>query len=159
LFDLFESEQRAAVDAGAFFCRFLPVVRTVEIPIPERPGPALIGPDRINRADAFVIGADLQEDAIIGASVFDDAGAKTDACNKTFAHFRFRHAQMPGKQLDFHGGNPDIALFRPGTAVAAAGALKMQPAQIPSILHFLPSIRKFQIKIQHVKGESTTGIL
>ena len=49
-FYFFEGIKAASVDAGASHGRDVPLVRRVQIERPKRPGAALVGTDRIDRA-------------------------------------------------------------------------------------------------------------
>jgi hypothetical protein len=134
-FNLLKRKFLPVVHAGASPGSFLPVARTGQIARPERPCAALIGPDRVNRAAAFALGAGLQKDTITGLFVFNDTRTIKPATGKLFTHFILGHRQMSGQHPDLFGGNPDIALFRSGTAIPAPGTLKPQSARIPFIFH------------------------
>lgn len=105
----------------------------MQVKRPERPGAALVGTDGIDHAPAATVFFFRQKDAVFGGSVFFNAVFEAD----TFEVFLFdlldRCAQMFGEKLDFRLGDPDIALFRAGAAIAATGALKMQSALVPFI--------------------------
>ena len=56
----------AAVDARTLDGRIIPTVRRVEIVVPERPSPALVGADRVDRAAAAALAAGRQKDTVFG---------------------------------------------------------------------------------------------
>lgn len=139
-FDFLKGVELAAVDAGASHCGQVPLVGGVKIKRPERPGAALVGADRINHTSAATVFFIGQEDAVFGCAVFGDAVLAANAFKVLLFDLFSRRAQMFGEKLDLRFGNPDIALFRPGTAVAAAGTFKVQSACIPCVISFQNSI-------------------
>ena len=139
-FDFFEGVELAAIDAGAAHCGQVPLVRGVQVERPERPSTALIGSDGIDHASAAAVFFSCQENAVFGSGVFGDAVLAANAFKVFLFDLFSRRAQMFGKKLDLRFGNPDIALFRPGTAVAAAGTFKMQSARIPCVFSLQNSV-------------------
>ena len=98
---------------------------------PERPGAALVGPNRVDRAAAAAVFFFCQKDAVFGGPVLLDAVFETDAFEVFFLNLFNGYPEMFGQKLYFGLRDPDVALLRSGTAVAAAGTLKMQSALIP----------------------------
>ncbi len=47
---------------------------------------------------------------------------------------------MFGEKLNLRLGDPDVAFFRTGTAVAAAGTLKMQSTLVPFVFSLQDSV-------------------
>ena len=139
-FDFLEGVELPAVDAGAAHCGQVPLVGGVQVERPERPGSALIGPNGINHASAAAVFFSSQEDAVFGCAVFGDAVLAANAFKVLLFDLFSRGAQMFGEKLDLRFGNPDIALFRPGTAVAAAGTFKVQSARIPCVISLQNSV-------------------
>ncbi len=139
-FDFLEGVELPAIDAGAAHCGQVPLVRSVQVERPERPGAALIGPDRINHASAAAVFFSSQENAVFGSGVFGDAVLSANSFKVLLFDLLGRRAQMFGEKIDLRFGNPDIALFRPGTAVAAAGTFKMQSARIPCVVSLQNSV-------------------
>lgn len=126
-FNFFESVQLAAVDAGAAVGGHVPLVRCMQVKRPERPGAALVRSYRIDRTAAAAVFHWLEKNAVLGLFIFLDAVLKANPLEVLLLYLVNRQAQMLGQQLNLFFDNPDIALFRPGTAVPAAGAFKMQP--------------------------------
>ena len=139
LFDFLEGVEPSLVDAGAAHRRVVPGVRAVEIVFPEWPGAALIGTHRVNSATAATALFRGQEDTVLGSRLFFDTAAAAVLFEIFFGCFVNRYAEMFSHKLYFGLGNPDIALFRPRTAVAAAGTFKIQPADIPFHCHIILS--------------------
>lgn len=112
----------------------------MQIKRPEWPGAALIGADRIDGTPATAIFLVGQKDAVFGRTVFFYAVFATNAFEVFFFDFFSRRPQEFSEKLDLWLGDPDIALFRTGTAITTAGALKVQSALIPCIISFQISV-------------------
>ena len=61
----------AAINTGTFLCGSIPRVGIFKIVGPERPAPALAGPDRVNNTLFFTINKP-QEDAVMSKILFDN---------------------------------------------------------------------------------------
>jgi hypothetical protein len=98
--------------------------------LPERPVPALRGANLINCASSALFGL-LQEYAIARVRVLDNRKPETHAPQEFLLQFFHRHFQKIGYQPDFRPAQPDISPLRPGAAMPALQALKVQPSRIP----------------------------
>ena len=91
-----------------------------KVHLPERPCPALVGPDLVYGATP-AFGALLQEYAILGCGLFDDGCPPADAFEILLFEFIFRDAEVFGNKSDLMAS----------AAVAAAGTFKLQATDIP----------------------------
>src|SRR5438128_2783489 len=127
--DLLRGDQLALARAGADAAGFLPRLGRLDVALPERPGPALPRPHRVDGT----AGLARPEDAI---AVFPlaQAAAGADLARVQTFDFLGRLAAQLGDGLDFLGVDPDDA-GRPGAAVAAAGAAEAQAVGVPGFAH------------------------
>jgi len=109
----------ALIDTVTSPCRFVPAIAAGKIAWPERPGPALIGPNRINPASFFVAGS-FEKYTVFAVRVFDYAAAQADAFEIFAANIGERDFEIVGDKLYFGPSYPDIAFARPGAAPATA---------------------------------------
>jgi hypothetical protein len=98
--------------------------------LPERPVPALRRANFINSATPALFGL-LQKYAIARVRVLDNRQPKTHAPHKFLLQFFHGHFQEIGNQPNFGPADPDISPLRPGAAMPALQALKVQPSRIP----------------------------
>jgi hypothetical protein len=139
-FDFLKGIKLSAIDARTARRGHVPLVDRMQVKRPERPSTALVGADRINRTPAAAVLLGGQEDTVFGGAVFLDAVFEPDAFEVFFFRLFDGDAQMFGKKLDLRLRDPDIALFGPRTAIAAAGAFKMQSTLVPFIIRLQDSV-------------------
>lgn len=142
LFDLIKRMTLAPVYAGALFARLIPVIRDVKIGIPERPCPALVGPNIVNPAPFFPVYL-LQENAVIGRPCLPDRLSRANFQQERKFYLLAGHLKFIGYHFDLRRRYPYIALVRPGAALAAPGTFEMQAAGIPGQLIFFILAQNF----------------
>lgn len=121
----------AIVDSGAPQAGRAPGIRVGQILRPERPGPALVRPDRVNRTAPLAVHLP-QEDAVLRGPVLDDRSTHPHPPQVPAPKLARRHIQVLGDQLNLRLDHPDVPLHRPGATPAALPARKVQPPRIPS---------------------------
>jgi hypothetical protein len=125
-FDGVELVQLALAAAGADAAGVFPILGCFEVGIPERPGAALAGAGRIDRAAA---GFGVEEDAVAVRELIQ-ALAGTDPADVLVLESLHVHADDGSDRGDFFVVHPDRAR-RAGAAVAALGAGEAEAGVIP----------------------------
>src|SRR5262249_15233692 len=126
---LLRGDQLALARAGADAARFLPGLRRGHVAFPERPGPALPRPDRVNGA----AGLARPEDAV-AVGPLAQAAAQANLARVQPADLLGCLAAQLGDGVDLVVVDPDDPR-RPGAAVAAAGTAEAQAVGVPRFGH------------------------
>lgn len=129
----FEAVKAAFVDPAANPGSFIPVIGACQIIRPERPGSALVRPDRINPANSFTIFF-LKEYTVFCYRLFDNTCPRHNTLDIFSPQLAYGHFKKFSDKFHLRPSQPDISLSRPGTAIAAPGTLEMQTANIPFCL-------------------------
>lgn len=95
---------------------------------PERPGAALVRPNRIN--STAVAG---EEGAVAAGVVLFDGGAFADAVEIFLAYRIDGFVEVFGEHFYLRFCDPDVSFFGAGATVAALVALEMQAADVPFV--------------------------
>jgi hypothetical protein len=127
--DLLKRIQLAFVAAWTGFGRLPPLAWAFQIGRPERPRPALLGPDFVDAATACL----RVEENAVAIGVFDQTSASSDVPNE----FSFKtvqivlHADLLCDRFDFLLVDPNKSGLGPRAAIATSGALEGQAGSIP----------------------------
>ena len=119
------------VDALAAACCHGPGFLGLQVSRPERPGSTLHRPDGIDSASHASVRLERQENAIAIVLSLCQAETAAHLADILAAYLCLAEAYVPGDGGDFLLRDPNVAFFRPGTALSAASAFKGQSGDIP----------------------------
>ncbi len=124
LFNLLKAVERAVIYTTAFLSCLVPVIGAFQIAFPERPGPALVWPDRVNHTSFPAVNFP-QEYAVLIATLFDNRRPQSHTPQEFLPNLSGRCLQEISDELYLRPGNPDVALIWSRTAPAALPTLEV----------------------------------
>jgi hypothetical protein len=120
----------AAVHAATAGGGFVPGIGTLDVMPPERPRAALVGAYVVYRTGLYAIMV-VEENAILGGSLFDDGHSPTDSPEVFFFEVMLGNAKEFGDSDRLLAADPDIAFAGTGTTPATLGTFETEPGLIP----------------------------
>jgi hypothetical protein len=131
-FDFIECIESAFVQAGTFLCGGVPIIRSLQVVLPERPGAALSRTKIVNRTTFISIDGG-KKNAILCLRMFLNGNSQANAAQIFFMKLRRSHIQMLRQFFNFLLCYPYNAFFGARAAIAALLAFEMKAGYVPFI--------------------------